>query len=186
MSEKYGFRKPTRKNKRTHVVSLKPIQHVPGEFEGEDKVFACFVDSRGSEHRVPATLLVARRIDGGRSNNPKVNKSLDSKLDRDFFVHLGEIAGVETVVSVDSFPKQVGGRIGTREDTDEGDDIVLIINASTGDIDVVSMPPRIAVAQLLRILGGLDQLDIVSVDDELPGEYRVADVSGNKIRLELK
>lgn len=179
-----GLTKPSRKFERIHAVSIKPLQTVIGDNEDDDQIFACFVDAKSTEHRLPCSIAAARRIEGGKQRSGKSNWALDGKLDRDFYIHISNINGVRTVVGVDQLPKiELRRMVSKGDENADSDDLVMTVNPSTGDMDVSEIPSNSSVQSLLRILQKVDTLEFIEPGQEIPPGLVVSEVHGNKVTL---
>lgn len=163
-----------------HAASILPPQLVEDTEGGENHIFKCvYVTPAGQQKTKVCTFDVWKKCEGEKREG-KVPTGLDYKIKNDFYVILKN----DTVVGIDIIPKETYSKKGVLPETLSGkEDITLVINPATGDMEVTQIPPGTTKATVRSLMDVLDKMEVVEPNSTLTGNFSVQSISGNTLSV---
>jgi hypothetical protein len=171
-----------------HAVRLKAPSPVIDEDTGEASLQICYIVEGGRSHFVPVTETAYKRILGARL--PRAPHTGLYRKDKNLEFLLRFVSDSKrTCVGVDTFPGQFYGNKKSDAPLDRAAQkhIEAIVSASTGDVDIVELPPgRVrSRAEIRRTLEDLHSVSNLEEGTVLASKFEVLHNAGNRITIDL-
>lgn len=182
------------KRKRTGIekrlaCSLKPASLADVDSVGEDGEVVSNVtyvdDGTRNEIVMPCTREVFRKVTGDPKPGKRFVKSLDQKLNTHFLIAVEKVQGQDIATGIDILPEITPNKFNmVSEEQQAVDTVTVVVNQSTGELEVKSVPPGLTKRALLFILSALDREEALYPGQRLGGRYDVVGVSGNTVSID--
>ena len=170
--------------KKIKVVSLKPPAIIKDEDEQPTGFEVVFVTKQGSEHKLPCTKEVWKVIEGKNVLNQSQN-GLDARLDCNFRLLQSKSNAVVEYVDIIRRNNYAGNQA-QPDSAEEIKEVGLTIDPKTGNIEVKTIPTKVAELTVDALISALDELDEVVVGDTIGGKFYITDITKNGMSVEVQ
>ena len=162
--------------------SMKPAQEELDLTGGEDhKYFVVYV-AGGKETRAACSQQLWKKVLGPKAQPGRKLPGYDNKVHHNFYIITDPKTG--NVVDVDLLPENKYQRGAVPEVQEELHTMDILINPSSGQIEIAVLPPKVLDTKIRSIMDAIDKLDKIEPGQEIDGCEVIA-VAGNRIQLDI-
>lgn len=176
------------KPRRSELLQIQVIAFKPPRFTERKEPELVYVDERGNEKSVVCSDQLWRQVDGNPMPRRKP-RGLDGIADRNRFVLYVEGKGsAARAVGLTKLPSEnfmFGKQSGHDERLEGVEDITVTVDATTGNVDVLIVPPGARLAQVLEVIRLIDSVTYLAAGQSLGRDVSVVAVSGNRVQITM-
>lgn len=164
-------------------VNIKPPEYVLDEKGGEDHIYKCvYVTPGGKQIKQRCTAPVWRKCEG-KTGEGRLRDGLCQRTNTEFILWSDSN---DVVVDIDVLPGDYYmARQVAPESIIDHEGVELIINQGTGSVEVKKTCLGLTRAKLERLINELNKLDRLSPGDNLPGNFEIMSISGNRVTVSV-
>jgi len=162
---------------------MKPPQEELDESGEEQHKYYLVYVSNGREVRALCTHAVWKKALGPAPQPGRKLPGYDNKIHHHFFI-VSDPKQNDLIVDVDLLPENKYQRGAVPSEQEGLHTMEILINSTSGQIEIVTIPPKVLDSKVMAIMNAIDALEIIEPGQEIAGCEVVA-VAGNRIQLEI-